>query len=122
MDDIAAKLSELLNSPEGLEQMKNLAQMFTGTAPEAEQSPESESYAEKPGKSDSPPDIDMGAIIRMLGMFKNSQDDSRSKLLLSLKPHLSEERGEKVDQAIKILRIIDLWPVISQSGLLNGIL
>ena len=122
MEDIAAKLSELLNDPEGLEQMKGLAQMLMGSAPDGEPFPEHQPEPQRGEKNASLPDIDIGAVMKLLGMFKDNPNDGRSQLLLSLKPHLSEERGEKVDQAIKLLRIISLWPIISQSGLLNGIL
>ena len=115
MDDIAAKLSELLNSPEGREQMKTLADTFMGGGEAKETSPDG-------GASFNMPDIDVGTIMKLSSMFSGAGDDSRSKLLLSLKPHISEERHERVDQAVKILKLIALWPVISESGILKGLL
>ena len=46
-------------------------------------------------------------------------DDSRVRLLLALKPNLSPERQAKVDSAIKILKLIELAPLLREMGILN---
>ena len=57
-------------------------------------------------------------IMKLVGAMKNGQDDhDRTRLLLSLKPHLSEARQQRVDQAIKLLKLITLLPLIRESGL-----
>ena len=42
----------------------------------------------------------------------NSQDNPRSKLLLSLKPYLKNERKNKIDQYIQLSKIIEILPFI----------
>ncbi len=41
--------------------------------------------------------------MRVLGAL--GRDDEKTRLLTALKPHLSRERGEKLDRAMKILRV-----------------
>ena len=46
-------------------------------------------------------------------------NDSRIALLLALKPNLSKEKQAKVDSAIKILRLLELAPLLGDMGLFN---
>ena len=55
--------------------------------------------------------------MKLMSAMKNDQDDDRTRLLLSLKPHLSQERQQRVDQAVKLLKLITLLPLIRESGL-----
>ena len=50
-----------------------------------------------------------------------NQEDDNTKLLLALKPHFSDRRKEKVDQAVKIMHLLSLLPLIKDSGLLGGL-
>ena len=120
MDDIASKLSELLNSPEGIEQMKSLASTFLNNNQANAPLPEEPDFGQAEDTPFNMPDIDIGTIMKLSQLFNNNAEDDRSKLLLSLKPHLSKERRERVDQAVKILKLIALWPVISESGILKN--
>lgn len=60
---------------------------------------------------------DIGKIGSML-----SGNDERTAFVEAMKPLLSEDRQQKADEVIKILRIIRLIPVLRESGLLNGLL
>ncbi len=51
-----------------------------------------------------------------------NQKDKNSELLLALKPHLREDKQEKVDKTIKILKLLAIWNVIKDSGLLKDFL
>ncbi len=119
MDDLNERLAELLNDPESMKRVRAMAENLLGSQSQ-----------KKP--SDSPPtptadagsifggDIDpamIGKIMSVLSRLKNSSDDSRSNLLLALKPLLSAPRREKVDTAVKLLKLIDLLPLIRDSGM-----
>ncbi len=107
MDELSEKLSALLSDPDGMEQIKNMAQSLLG------------------GKTEQPSpsvdeDIDIGAITRILKMLKQGgADDSRIKLLSALKPNLSPEKQGKVDTAIKMLKLAELAPLLKNSGFLD---
>lgn len=113
MDDLSEKISSLLSDPAALENIRNMAQGLLGGAaapepPKAEQSEESLI-----------PNIDIGKIISVMGRLQNSKTDERSRLLLALKPHLSAKRQERVDRAVKILKLLDMLPLLQESGFLN---
>lgn len=61
----------------------------------------------EPDNSDSPFDMDM--ILKLGSVFSDfNADDDRSKLLKDLKPFLSPERRDKIDSAIKILKLLKI--------------
>ena len=57
--------------------------------------------------------------MNLLSRLKNSDNDSRTQLLYALKPLLSEPKREKVDTAIKILKLIEMLPLLKGTGLLD---
>ena len=124
MEDIAAKLSELLNSPDGMARIKNAAQQIlenNSEKPSNIQATESninlDSLLSGGLATENLPDI--GNIMRIVNLFKNQNQDKRTTLLLALKPHLSKERGQRVDKAISLLKIASLLPVLKQEGLFD---
>jgi len=108
MDDMASKLSELLSDPDAVDKIRNMAGALLGGE-------ESKPLVDMP--SDIPADI--GAIMKIVGALNSGGNDNRSQLLLALKPHLSEPRRERVDSAIKILKLINILPLIKDQGLLK---
>lgn len=65
--------------------------------------------------------FDIGKIMALGNMITNaSKSDKNTELLLALKPHLKEEKQDKVDRVIKIFKLISIWPAIRDSGLLGG--
>lgn len=126
MDDLASKLGELLNNPGSLEQIKNLAGLLGGAAsnsqPPAPQPEQKESTPGAPGI----PGVDgemlqtIMKIAPMLSTFR--QEDDSTRLLRALRPMLCEERQKKLDEAIKLLQLMRLMPLLKGSNLLGGIL
>ncbi|MCI8360835.1 MAG: hypothetical protein HFE86_05825 [Clostridiales bacterium] len=96
--------------------LSSLLQSMGGGAPAAApvQAP-APSPMESLFSSISPKEIQ--AIMKIGSALKAPRQDDRSQLLLALKPHLSPARQERVDQAVKILRILDILPLLKDSGL-----
>lgn len=111
MDDLSEKLAGLLNDPETMERVRQMAENLLGDG--AAEQPATENI------SNMLPGEELGAIMSIIGQLKNTGNDSRTQLLSALKPHLSEPKREKVDTAIKILRLLELLPLIKDTGLLN---
>lgn len=108
MDDISEKLSAILNDPEGMEKIKKMAENMLGTNEEKGQEP-----LEEIG-------FDMASLTRAVGLLKNkNKENDRVKLLLALKPHLSLEKRERVDAAVKILKLLDMAPLLKEMGIFN---
>ncbi len=62
----------------------------------------------------------IGMMMRVMSALKsNDKDNSDVKLLMALKPHLSEERQKKADNAAKMLKLASLLPLIKESGLFD---
>lgn len=112
MDDIAEKFAELLNDPESLNQVRRMAEDLMG-----------DQVQNEPKKSDSDTNdsgfdaAQITKIMSVLTQLKKTTNDSRSNLLTALKPHLSAPRREKVDTAIKLLKILDMLPLLRESGI-----
>lgn len=113
MDDLTDKISELLSNPSALDQIRSMAEGLLGAS--ADNPPPKKD----PLPLEMPPNIDFGKLMNVMGKLKTNKNDERSRLLLALKPHLSDKRQEKVDKAIKILRLLDMLPLLQDSGLLN---
>lgn len=112
MDDLSEKLAGLLNDPDTMERVRQMAENLLG---------DNNSAAEQtaPSITDMLPGEELGTIMSIIGQLKNTGNDSRTQLLTALKPHLSEPKREKVDTAIKILRLLELLPLIKDTGILN---
>ena len=48
-------------------------------------------------------------------------NDKNTQLLLALKPHFSERRRQKVDQAISMMRLMAMLPALKESGIFAGL-
>lgn len=106
-NNIANKLTELLNDPSGMERIKNIASSLfeNGVSNQIEKNVESNSII---------PDIDPLMIMNLISALNNKENDNRANLLLALKPHLSEQRQERVDSAVKLLKLFSLLPLMKQ--------
>lgn len=81
------------------------------------------------GAAQSPPQgqgggFDLGALGSIANLMDklNRNDDKRCQLIAALRPLLSPERQQRADEALKIIKLIDLLPLIRDSGILRGVL
>lgn len=117
MDELSEKLSGILNDPESMERVRKMAESILGSDEKKASTPSTDLMSTL---GNNMPDAEtMGRIMQLISRFKNENHDARSALLLALRPHLSEPRQEKLDTAIKFLKMIDLLPLIKESGLFN---
>ena len=111
MDDLNEKLAGILNDPDSMAQIRQMAESLLGNNG-------ADASAYNPSPTGIGSDELMG-IMSVMSQIQNSGDDDRTRLLSALKPHLSERRQGKVDTAIKILKLLELWPVLKETGILN---
>ncbi len=114
------KIGKLLSDEESMKQISELAQLLMNEtkSSESENGNDENNCGEENGSF---PDISsIMKITELMGMF--SQSDKNTELLLALKPHLKEERQQKVDKAIKLLKLMAVWNIAKETGLLNDIL
>ena len=120
MDDLTSKITELLGDPEGMKRISDIASSLMSSKKE-EQTKKEPEKTEGSFLSDMQLDpVQMGNMMKMMSVLKNqNQEDDNTRLLIALKPHLSEERRKKVDKAISMLKIVKLLPILKESGLTN---
>ncbi len=120
--DIGEKLNEIMSDPAALENLKQVADsLFSGGQGNA--APSENTPALKPsGGDDLFGGVDPAAIMSVIGALKSETNDDRSRLLYALKPYLSEKRRERVDGAVKILKVISVLPTLKEQGILKNLL
>ncbi|MEG2597238.1 MAG: hypothetical protein RR977_02325 [Oscillospiraceae bacterium] len=142
MDDLNSTLQEILGSEEGMKQLQEMAQMLgIGTA-----SDDSSSSDSSAGKETS--EFDLNDLLKNFGGNLNStssdsddalfqpadllkfgqlfqsikQDSANTVLLKSLRPLLKKEKRHKVDEAVKLMKLVSMWPALKESGIVSQFL
>ena len=132
LDDLADKIQSILSDDESMRQIKELADMLKsddagGNSASADTYYNEQSMNNNDNNSDDSGfdfgsllgGIDLGMIMQLMSAFTSS--DKNSDLLLALKPHLSDEKQQKVDKAIKMLKIYNMYQIIKENGMLNDL-
>ncbi len=116
MDDISEKLAEILNDPDSLSRVREMAENILGNNDKSESTPPVDTKSDSIFGDGFDP-VQIGKIMSIMSRLKSDCDDNRTKLLLALKPHLSAPKREKVDTAVKLLKLLDILPVLRESGM-----
>lgn len=146
MDDIGNQINQILSDPQSMQKIQAMmgALGLTGErqgqaaapAASAASAPAAPAPAQVPAPAVAPPSSSnpLGALgnitpemlqavnrlAPLLGQV-NREDDS-TRLLRSLRPLLSAQRQQKLDEAIRILQMMRLMPLLKESGLFSGLL
>lgn len=122
MEDLSTKLTQLLNDPEGMKQLQSMAQGLMGEGgldlsalmPQVQEKPVMPDISGLMGGVS--PD-QMGMMMKLMSAFNSTKEDDRTRLLMALRPHLTDKRQQRVDQAVKLLKLASVLPLISESGI-----
>lgn len=107
MDDITQKIQSLLADEESMRQIQELAAMFSsGNTSE----PSQESQSDGMG-------INPAAIMQLIGAM--SVQDKNCDLLLALREHLSPEKQQKIDKAVKLMKLYNIFIAMRENGMLD---
>ncbi len=112
LNDIIASLT-----PDDIQALKETAQSIFGNEND---NPGKSFHTEKKESSpfgfdfSSMPDPDMFSKIGKIMSMMNSDSGRRCRLIEALKPNLSYERQKKADEAMQILKLLELMPMISE--------
>lgn len=117
LDDITDKIQSLLSDEESMNQIKELAAMLSGGL--NDQSEDFSAGTDASGDTALPSfgGIDLAAIMQLLGAL--SSDDKDCGLLLALRPHLSEEKQKRLDKAVKLIKLYNVFMTMRESGMLS---
>ena len=118
MDDLAGKLSEILNNPEIMQQVQGLTGLLG--QPQPEEGEYSQPQQEKESSKSSFPSGDTTQMLLKLAPIISSinTDDKYTLFLQALRPLLHEPRQKKLDEASKILQLIKILPILKNQGLI----
>lgn len=106
MSELFGKFSNMINEGNIPDEMKNILSSLSSN---------SENDNKDRQQEGSESSIDFETIMKMktiMEKMKQSGNDPRANLLLSLKPYLKESRKDKVDQYIKLFgmtKVMDLF-------------
>ena len=114
------RITDILKDEESLRQLSELADMLR-TGDFSEGCTETADDTKTGENSGNMPDMDMMLKMTTLAGAMNSQDKN-TELLMALRPHLSEQGQQRLDRAVKILKLISVYEVAKESGLLNNFL
>ena len=125
MSDLSAQIGEFLSNPEAMEQLKSLSGLFSQpTAPPTAPAPNTDAAYSEPTFSKQSESLAaaeaLPAVMKFMPLINSfrAEDDS-TRLLRAIKPFLSPERQLRLEQAIKLMRIIKLIPLLKEKGLLD---
>ncbi len=141
------RISDLLSSEDGINRIKQMAQMFGLGSDDSEPDlsafsgmfsgggqQESSSSSKRDSASNGPDlgglgglgdlfkNIDMGTVMKLMSAYSNAKDGENERLLRALKPMLSDKRQGRVDEAINLMKLIAILPLVKESGLLGSLL
>lgn len=109
MEDIASRLQSVLSDEESMKQIKELAGMLGGESLQPQNSPPSDDGIDTAGL------MQLGQLLH-----STSREDDNTRLLTALRPLLKEETQHKLDRVIKLYRLMNLYPLLKQSGIVGG--
>ena len=110
--DIMPFLSSL--SPDDINSLKSMAESIFGSQNEKE-------TAAPTGQSSGFDSISPEMLIKIssvMNMMNNSADNEKCRLIEALRPNLSKKRQKKADEAMQMLKLLEILPIISE--LTNG--
>lgn len=143
MNDIFQKINTALEDPNMSNNLKNILSNFSSSDKKDNDTENSNSTSKENGsgeykensdshhktnnsssaenrKSNSGiPEFDLNTILKIksiMDSLNNSENDSRSNLLLSLKPYLSDHKKDKIDQYVKFLRLAKVFETLNPMG------
>lgn len=133
MDDLTSKIESLLNSPDGMQKIQAAMAAFGQSAPEesgadsAEAAPSLDpnsisqllsslggGSSNQAADADSGGMPDLGKLMQFLPLLSGmNKEDENTALLKALRPHLHGEREKRVDDAIQMMKLMKLVPLIT---------
>lgn len=116
MDDIQSQISRIMSDPEAMKQVQSLGEMLG-----LSQNNKPEPKPPEPEKTDISSLLGndtLSGITKLMPVLSSmKQDDETTKLLLALRPFLSEDKRRRLDEAKKMLQFLKVLPLLKNGGL-----
>ena len=106
--ELEQKLDRLLNSPEG---MAKIGQMMAALGMNESAAPPP---AEPPAAETAP---DLSGLLRLAPLMSQlGKDDENTALLKALRPYLSGDKERRLDETMKLMRLLKVLPMLREGG------
>jgi hypothetical protein len=100
MAELEERLASVLNDPNMMQQIMNMAQSLNVSPP---------SPPESAPQEEAPPQIDLGMLKQLSGFAQRGNIDSNQRTLLkALGPYLSKERISKLEKAMRAAKVAQM--------------
>ena len=129
MDD--KNLSNLINSlsPDDIQSLQSVAPLFGGQNQGGQQAGPTQQNTPLPTAGQNGAAEALGALSgidpammkklsAIMGAMNGGGDDSRTAFIAALKPLLSPERRHKADEALRMMRLLEMLPILRDQGVL----
>ncbi len=113
----------MLSDEESMQQIKELADMLSSSQqPQNTQTTQQFENNSSNCSNNSDFGFDIGMIFKIQELMSStSKADKNAELIMALKPHLSDEKRERADKAVKFLKLFSLFETLKSSGMLNDL-
>ncbi len=135
MDDLMSTIQNVLNDPESLKQVQELAAMLgqgmsdqpqtespdvpAAAAPQAARN--TPTLPVQPQQAANAPMPDLAKLMQLREIASQAgSSDNNIRLLTALRPMMKAENQAKIDRLIKLYRLMAIYPALKKSGLLGG--
>lgn len=125
-NDLGSMISQLLADPQRMQQLGQMAASLGLGAPAQSSSNEASPCGGLPDLSallgaapkETAPTFDPSILLKLQGAIQSLSHPSPSvELLRALRPLLSAKRAKKVDDAVRIMQLVQLLPTLKEIGL-----
>ncbi|MBO5929312.1 MAG: hypothetical protein J6Q42_04765 [Clostridia bacterium] len=110
-DELGKKLNDFLSSPDSMEKIQG-AMAALGISPDA--LPTQTPPPSEDGLGDLSGLLKLAPILSQLG-----QEDQNTTLLKALRPYLHGDREKRLEDSMKMMKLLKLLPLLKQKGGLN---
>ena len=115
MEDLNEKLTRQLSSPEGMEKIQSMMSALGGALPQEEAPPP------PPMPPPAAGGIDMAALSKVLPLLgQMNQENEDTRLLAALRPYLHGQRAERLEESMRLLKLMKLLPLLTEGGVRHG--
>lgn len=107
---------QIMNNKDSLDKIKNLTSMLSPSTNNDEKSHGKTSESSSP-IGDIPIDT-MSKLMKIMPLLSSvNKEDENARFLRALKPHLKDKRQRKLDEAIKMMQILKILPILKEQDI-----
>lgn len=116
MDNLTEKLMQILGNKQNFDKIKNLTGLLSFSEGNDEKS--NQKTSENSSPTDGIPIDAMAKVMKIMPLLSSvNKEDENAKFLKALRPHLKNKRQKKLDEAIKMMQIFKILPILKEQDI-----